>query len=173
MNQAPLVNIRPMRLSDIPKVLRIEHASFHSPWSEDSFRAELRDPELAYPIVAEDHQGTFCGYAIFHHIIDEIHLVNIAVAPEQRRKGYADKLVRAVLHLGEALGGRYFTLEVRATNHSAQALYLKHGFNAIAIRKGYYQDQNEDALVMVLEGKPGANLSDVLLEPSLAKIPGE
>jgi len=156
-----------MRLSDIAKVLRVEHASFPSPWSEDSFRAELRDPELSYPLILEDIDGTFCGYAIFHHIIDEIHLVNIAVAPEQRRKGYADKLVRTVLHLGEALGGRFFTLEVRASNHAAQALYLKHGFHSVALRKGYYQDEGEDALVMVLEGRPQVDLSDVSLDPVL------
>lgn len=159
-----------MTCDDLPDVLRVEHCSFNSPWSKQAFEAELATTEFVNPLVLEDEQGTFSGYAIYHHIIDEIHLVNIAVASEKRRKGYGDVLVRSVLALGRAVGAKFYTLEVRASNHAAQALYLKHSFRAVALRKNYYSDTGEDALVMIFKGTPDVEVDDILFSAELRKI---
>ncbi len=146
------MTIREMRLGDLPTVLAIDRQSFSMPWSERSYRFELLENPAAHLLVAQDDEGTVVGYVGFWLIVDEAHISTLAVHPERRRQGIGERLLRAALTWAAALGADLATLEVRASNHAAQALYDKHGFLVVGRRKNYYRDDGEDALLMTLEG---------------------
>jgi len=168
MNEsASALTVRSMREDDLPQVLLIERVSFPSPWSSIAFQSELSNRSRARCIVLDDAEGELAGYAIMHCVLDEVHLVNIATHPDKRGQGNGDKLLRAVLHLGREWGGAYFTLEVREHNNVAQRLYEKYEFHKVAIRKGYYSDTGEDAVVMVLTGAPYPPVNDLHFQSEL------
>ncbi|MBI3609056.1 MAG: ribosomal protein S18-alanine N-acetyltransferase [Nitrospirae bacterium] len=131
---------------DLDEVLAIERTSFSNPWTEGMFLAELREnPFAQFLITVRD--GAIIGYAGGWLIVDELHLLNLAVHPDFRRRGVADQLVDRLFRCG---GGRITkaSLEVRRSNGAAIALYERFGFHSVGVRPRYYMDPSEDALVM-------------------------
>ncbi len=141
------VTISPMRLEDIGRVLQIEEASFPTPWPHDAYAHELRENRLACYLVARAMRQVI-GYTGMWVILDEAHVTTLAVDPEYRRQRVGERLLVALLEEAMRRGARWVTLEVRKSNTPAQRLYRKYGFKDIGIRKGYYSDNHEDAIVM-------------------------
>lgn len=138
---------RLMTLNDIDEVLKIEHASFTLPWSREAFYNELLNNHFSKYILLED-EGKIIGYCGLWVIIDEAHITNVAVLPEYRGKKLGEALMLKVMEVARESGALRMTLEVRVSNHVAQSLYRKLGFEDGGIRKRYYSDNQEDALIM-------------------------
>jgi len=141
------VIIRPMRKEDVEEVLEIEKLSFSTPWSKEAFISEVTKNSCAKYIVAEV-DNKIVGYGGFWVVVDEGHITNIAVHPEYRSKGIGSKIMEGLIELAKKNGIISMTLEVRESNIVAQHLYAKFGFRPLGRRKGYYQDNNEDAIIM-------------------------
>lgn len=143
--------IRRMTNTDVDEVVRLEALSYgEHHWSKESFYNEL-DNNLAHYYCAVDAEGTLLGYAGSWHIFDEAHITTLSVHPEFRKRGIAQKLLFQVIDDCYKNKIKYITLEVRESNVAAISLYQKNGFKSIGTRKGYYQDNNEDALIMFTE----------------------
>jgi ribosomal-protein-alanine N-acetyltransferase len=144
-----------MTEADLDAVMAIEKASFPAPWPREIFQGELRDPQLAHLFVARlaagDCQGRVAGYTCAWLIIDELHITNFAVHPAFRRRHVGQQLLAGVLAQARTRGARQAILEVRASNRAAQRLYGSLGFAPVAVRKHYYTDDREDAIVMFLD----------------------
>ena len=147
--------IRRMRTEDLDEVTALENATFATPWSRESFRQELERNVAARYLVAET-DGRIIGYAGAWIILDESHITNIAVAEAYRGRGVGRMLTEALLQLLSNLGAAYATLEVRVSNERAQNLYRSLGFVSVGKRKRYYEDNQEDALLMVCDHMPEA-----------------
>ncbi|MBS6791072.1 ribosomal protein S18-alanine N-acetyltransferase [Megasphaera sp.] len=141
------VTIRRAVLQDLPDIIAIEEASFSSPWSHQSLRAEF-DNRVARYYVLEGDDGTVAAYADLWLIADEGQLANIAVHPSARGLGYGETLLRTAMEALFHDGCRSVFLEVRLSNAAAIALYEKLGYEKTAIRKGYYSQPVEDAYIM-------------------------
>ncbi|MBM7553249.1 ribosomal protein S18-alanine N-acetyltransferase [Thalassobacillus pellis] len=141
------VNIRDMSEGDLEEVMRIEHASFSVPWTRKSFEQELNENKYASYFIIEDEQGVF-GYCGLWMIIDEAHITNIALLPEYRGGGYGARLFEHTVEKAKEAGAILLSLEVRVSNLQAQHMYRKFGLVPGGIRKNYYTDNGEDALVM-------------------------
>jgi ribosomal-protein-alanine N-acetyltransferase len=144
--------IRPMTDADLPGVTALERAIFSDPWSESFFRSELRQP-LVHARIAE-RDGAVAGYSMAWLGHGVGHLGNLATAPAHRRRGVARALIDELLVRAAELEVRAITLEVRVANAEAQALYRGYGFRVAGVRRGYYRDTGEDALI--LEWRPRA-----------------
>lgn len=144
---APEVTFRAMRFPDIPEICEIEQESFTAPWSEQAFGNELTHNHFAHYVVME-HEGRIIGYAGMWIIIDEAHVTNIAVREGYRGRKLGERLFAELAMKAYRLGAQRMTLEVRVSNAVAQRLYEKFGFQEAGLRKGYYSDNNEDALIM-------------------------
>ncbi len=143
-------DVDPMLPSDLDEVLAIEEASFVVPWSRESFLFELQANPYARNFVMR--QGTkIVAFTCLWVVYDELKINNIAVDEEERRKGYAATLLRWILEFGRSHGCTEATLEVRPSNFAARALYVAHGFRQVGLRKGYYRDTQEDAILMAAE----------------------
>ena len=140
--------LTPMTEEHIPQIAALERACFSHPWSEDALRDELWN-DSAVVVVAEGEDGTVLGYAGLQTVLDEGYINNVAVDPRFRRQGVAGQLVEAFLRFGAARLA-FLTLEVRASNAPAIALYEKYGFTQAGRRRDYYDDPREDALLMTL-----------------------
>lgn len=138
-----------MNAEHIPQIAALEKTCFSHPWSEELLRQALWN-EAAAIVVAEGENGTVLGYAGVSTVLDEGYIDNVAVAPQFRRQGVADELIAALVRFGRAKLA-FLTLEVRASNAPAIALYAKHGFREAGRRKNYYDDPKEDAILMTLE----------------------
>lgn len=149
-----LLKIRKMTEHDIEEVWQIERDLFSIPWSKASFLFEAGNNRNSYAIIGT-HKGTIAGYAVGWFVADELHIGNIAVVRYLQGKGAGKQLLESLL--GEAFKRsiRHATLEVRVSNVRAINLYRGYGFKGIALRKRYYSDNGEDALVMLAEIKPG------------------
>jgi ribosomal-protein-alanine N-acetyltransferase len=139
--------IMPMTLEDLDEVLAIERASFQTPWSRGAFRYELTQNRVARSLVVRAGRE-IAGYLCLWEIGHEIHVTNLAVHPEYRRRGIARMLLGSMLEEARARSVELVFLEVRPTNTEALNLYESLGFRVIGRRKGYYFDTGEDALVM-------------------------
>lgn len=159
--------IRFMRLKDVDQVAEIEQATFARPWSRESFRSEVTRNAVARYLVAEE-DGRILGYAGAWIILDESHITNIAVREEARGRGIGKKLTAELLQVLSNLGASYATLEVRVSNLRAQNLYKSLGFVSVGKRKRYYEDNNEDAFLMVCEHMPEVD-PDYTEEPWIEK----
>jgi ribosomal-protein-alanine N-acetyltransferase len=122
--------------------------SFSAPWTREMFDQELHHSDVSDSLVAQ-LEGRVAGYVLWWYVVDEVHIVNVAVHPSFRRRGVARRLLQAVFERAAARGMSIATLEVRVHNEAAIGLYDSLGFRQIAIRKGYYADNGEDALVML------------------------
>ena len=145
--------IRRMVSEDVDAVTAIEQATFAMPWSRESFLREMEKNVAARYLVAE-RNGRVIGYAGAWVILDESHITNIAVAEAERGKGVGRALVEALMRYISNLGAAYATLEVRVSNLRAQRLYESVGFIRVGKRKRYYEDNGEDAWLMVCEHMP-------------------
>ena len=137
--------VRRLTYGDLPAVLAIERRSFQTPWSLAMFVLELSKPSGICLCMPGD-EGRLAGYLVCSRYADVWHLMNIAVAPEQRRRGVATELMERLFE--RAGPGARFTLEVRTSNRSAIAMYERFGFKPSGHRRRYYHDNGEDALVM-------------------------
>jgi len=141
------VAFREMKLEDIPQIIEVEHESFTVPWTADAFRNELLHNQYAHYIVMEQ-DDRIIGYVGMWLIFDEAHITNIAIREKYRGKKLGFRLLKELVQEARALGADKMTLEVRVSNHVAQKLYAKFGFRPVGLRKGYYSDNHEDALIM-------------------------
>ncbi len=146
------VIIRRMTMADVEGVAAVEAATFPHPWSRDAFVSEMNNVAARY-LVAEKN-GCIIGYAGAWIIIDESHITNIAVLKEERGQGIGRVLTHGLLQYLSNLGAAYATLEVRRSNEVAQNLYTSLGFIRLGVRKRYYEDNGEDALIMVCDHMP-------------------
>lgn len=137
----------PMAVGDLDQVLDIERASFPTPWTRAAFCYEIEQNKVARCTVLRGRRG-IVGYLCLWEIGHEIHITNLAVHPEWRRRGMARQLLGAALIEGVARGVTLAFLEVRPSNTRALALYESLGFQVIGRRNGYYFDTGEDALIM-------------------------
>ena len=133
---------------EINAVLVVEEASFSNPWSREMYLAELENKGISFCFVAKDEHGRVAGFCSFWHVLDELHINNLAVLPEFRRAGVAASLLKRVLQEGAALGAQRATLEVRRSNDAARLLYERFGFSIASVRRAYYTKPVEDALVL-------------------------
>ncbi|HZK18530.1 MAG TPA: ribosomal protein S18-alanine N-acetyltransferase [Clostridia bacterium] len=141
------VSFSDMELEHIPEVRDIEEASYTAPWSESAFTYEVLHNHVADYIVAL-FGNQVIGYAGMWTILDEAHITNIAVAPDWRSRGVGFMLVKELMRRAVSIGLKKMTLEVRPSNKYAISLYKKLGFKEYGLRKRYYVDNNEDAIIM-------------------------
>jgi ribosomal-protein-alanine N-acetyltransferase len=148
------LRIEPMRVDDLDAVLAIERVSFPHPWSRQAFLYELRENRVArlwvarLPGAGAEVEAPIVGYLCLWLIADEMHVTNFAVDPTHRQRGFGRHLLGTLLELYRRNGARRAALEVRPSNHSARRLYEAFGFRQVGLRKGYYFDTGEDALLM-------------------------
>lgn len=142
------LKVMPMCVEDLEGVITIENHSFATPWSRNSFLHELLENERAIYLVAKDEFDRLVGYIGMWIIFDEGHITNLAVHPNFRRRGAGSLLLKGLINYGQREGVKYLTLEVRRSNETAQRLYYKYGFVHMGVRRKYYLDNNEDALIM-------------------------
>ena len=139
--------IRQMRFTDLNRISAMEKEIFSSPWSRRTFEGELSNNTWSISLVVE-HKGEVIGYSVSWIVADELHIANIAVAPKHRRLGVSKELLYNLMSVIAKKHIRIVHLEVRQTNYAAIALYQKLGFEIVGIRRGYYQDTDEDAMLM-------------------------
>lgn len=153
---APGPLVEPMEAADLEAIVEIERVSFRTPWGRDVFQEEA-SREWAHIWVARAAPGgPAVGFVNFWLVRDEIHILNVAVLPAERRRGYAAEMLRKTLTFAWKHHVRYLTLEVRRSNLGAIKLYKSFDFKPIGIRPNYYSDDREDAIVMMLTlGSPG------------------
>ena len=149
------VRIRRMTLSDVDGVHAIEAATFPKPWSREDFVKEMTQNACARYLVAEA-EGEIVGFAGAWIVLDEAHITNIAVTQPCRGRGIGRALTKALLQYAANLGVVYATLEVRKSNAVAQTLYQSLGFEYVGVRKRYYEDNGEDALLYCCQHMPDA-----------------
>lgn len=146
--------IRRMRPEDLETVMHVERLAFAHPWSTELFRREL-DHDWSTVLLAEeradDGSVVLLGFVIYWLVHDEVHVLNVAIHPAQRRRGVARALLHACLRDGQAHGAVLATLEVRKSNEAALGLYKGLGFRAVGMRPNYYVDEGEDAVVMLCD----------------------
>jgi ribosomal-protein-alanine N-acetyltransferase len=139
--------VRGGKPEDLPAVEAIELACFGDPWSRAALASELQIDRLRLPLVAE-RAGCVVGYLMAWRIVDQLHVLNIAVRRDRQRSGVGTALLRAAAAAAARAGLAELTLEVRRGNRSARSFYRRHGFVEIGVRPGYYPDTGEDALVL-------------------------
>ncbi|WP_338752888.1 ribosomal protein S18-alanine N-acetyltransferase [Bacillus sp. FJAT-52991] len=141
------IAVREMTLDDVEQVYEIEKSSFTVPWTKESFYKEIDNNLFALYHVAES-EGQLVGYCGMWLVLDESQITNIAILPSYRGHGFGEKLLVHVMKAAKEKGAAVMTLEARVSNTTAQNLYKKLGFQPGGIRKNYYSDNQEDALVM-------------------------
>ena len=143
----PAALVRRMRLEDIEHVSRLERRCYSLPWSSSAYVTEVGNPS-AYYIVATETDNTVVGYAGMWVVMDELHITTIAVDPSRRGRRIGERLLLDLTEEGIRRGASRATLEVRERNAVARRMYEKYGFEDIAIRKNYYSDNGENAIIM-------------------------
>lgn len=138
-----------MTWEHLEDVLEVEKLSFMTPWSREDFEQEIgRNRCALYKVLIEE--GRVAAYGGMWLVADEAHITNIAVHPDFRKRGFGDKILKNMIGTAADKGIKSMTLEVRKSNFQALGLYEKNGFQVTAVRKKYYKDTNEDALIMWL-----------------------
>ena len=145
------IKIKPMEKADIDSVIAIEEKAYgpHH-WSKESFMGELSN-ELARYFSVFNENGDLIAYCGCWQILEEAHITHIAVHPDFRQKHIGEAMLKTIIDECYKNMAKYITLEVRVGNKPAIGLYEKYGFKSLGTRKGYYQDNNEDALIMWTE----------------------
>jgi ribosomal-protein-alanine N-acetyltransferase len=146
--------IRALQLRDLPAIDDIERESYATPWSRSMFAGELAKASSVCLGAFEEDTGELVGYLIVSRYVDAWHVMNIAVDPPMRRGGIATALLERLFELTTGDGRRGYTLEVRVSNTGAINLYEGLGFQPRGIRRGYYTDNREDALIMWRDPQP-------------------
>ena len=153
------VRVVPMTADHLDEVAELERICFSVPWSRKMLAEELENLLSAF-LVALDDSGRVVGYAGVQVVLDEGYITNVAVRPECRRQGIAAKLLQVFLDFAKANHLAFLTLEVRASNYDAIALYGSRGFRSVGRRKNYYEHPKEDAIIMTLEFENGTEDTD-------------
>ena len=153
------VRIVPMTADHLDEVAELERICFSTPWSRNMLAEEL-DNALSAFLVALDDSDQVVGYAGLQVVLDEGYITNVAVRPECRRQGIASKLLQVFLDFAEANQLAFLTLEVRASNYDAIALYGTRGFRSVGRRKNYYEHPKEDAIIMTKEFDHGTETTE-------------
>jgi len=141
-----VIDVRRLQLRDLAAIEVIERSAYPTPWSRSMFAGELSKPSSICLGAFDD--DVLIGYLITSRYVDAWHVMNVAVAPELRRRGIASTLLGRLFELTETDDRRGYTLEVRVSNTGAIALYEGLGFETRGVRRGYYTDNREDALIM-------------------------
>jgi len=137
--------------ADIPAVLVIEGLSFPNPWSDATFRGEVQNKGISFPVaIVHELDQKVVGYILYWQIRDEVQITNIAIHPDFRGRGIGETVLKVILKEVRGKGATFVTLEVRSSNTPAISLYRKLGFKVLGMRKGYYRNPVEDAYVMGL-----------------------
>jgi ribosomal-protein-alanine N-acetyltransferase len=142
------VILRRLAVHDLGAIERIEQRSYPTPWSRSMFAGELAKPSSVCLGAFDAETEALLGYAIVSRYVDAWHVMNLAVDPENRRRGIGTALLERLFEVTSGDGQRGYTLEVRVSNSGAIRLYERAGFRARGIRRGYYTDNREDALIM-------------------------
>jgi [ribosomal protein S18]-alanine N-acetyltransferase len=142
------IEFRKLKLRDLNSIEEIERSSYPTPWSRSMFAGELAKPSSICLGAIEVDADRLVGYLIISRYVDAWHVMNIAVADDYRRRGIATRLMERLFELTSVDGRRGYTLEVRVSNEAAIHLYESLGFKARGVRRGYYTDNREDALIM-------------------------
>ena len=143
-----LIELRRLTLSDLTEIEPIERDAYPTPWSRSMFAGELSKPTSVALGAFDADSGRLIGYLIVSRYVDAWHVMNVAVASSHRRRGIASQLLHELFELTAGDARRGYTLEVRVSNVVAIALYEKLGFRTTGLRRGYYTDNREDALIM-------------------------
>ena len=151
---ASKVDFRRLELRDLNAIESIERASYPTPWSRSMFAGELAKPSSISLGAFHPETGRLLGYLIISRYVDAWHVMNVAVAPEHRRRKIASMLLEQLFEQTAGEGRRGYTLEVRVSNDVAIRLYERAGFKPRGIRRGYYTDNREDALIMWRDPEP-------------------
>ena len=151
-----------LQIHHLDDVLKIERVSFKTPWSRVAFVHEIQFERSFFKVIKVG--GQLVGYGGFWLVLDEAHISNIAIHPDYRRQGFGKMLLAHLLEEGAAKGATVATLEVRRSNIAAQRLYESFAFKVVAVRKRYYSDENEDALIMCNDNIAGT--LEALTDPS-------
>lgn len=146
----PGVLMAPMLADDLDAVLAIEHKSFSMPWTDTMFLSEMRQGPNSQLLVArlEKRPTTIVGYVGYRAVLDEMHVMIVAVAPAWRRRGIAQRMLSEAMEQARQADCARAILEVRASNVGAQQLYYRLGFAPVGVRPKYYQRPSEDALIL-------------------------
>ncbi len=171
--------LRVMEVSDLPRVMEIERASFSTPWTPATFLGLLGRPDSH--LVAAEIEGRVVAYAAFWQVLDQAELGDIAVDPEWRQRGLGALVLQHVLDQATQQGVRELYLEVRESNRTAQRLYERHGFRIVGRRRNYYSGPREDARVLrvllqeaapaVQQDAPASSQQDAPASPPLGGPP--
>jgi len=144
-------DVEPMKLGDLDAVMEIEGASFRSPMPARMALEEM-GREWAHIDIVRDRAGrNVAAFSNYWVVADEVHLLNLATHPEARRAGHASRLLAHIIEVGRERKCRFVTLEVRRSNAAAVRLYRRFGFRAVGVRPNYYAEDQEDAIVMLLD----------------------
>ena len=144
------VQLRKLALADLGAIEKIERRSYPTPWSRSMFAGELAKPSSIClgAFDADGDEGTLVGYLIVSRYVDAWHVMNVAVDPDHRGRGIASTMLERLFEVTADDARRGYTLEVRVSNETAIRLYERLGFRSRGIRRGYYTDNREDALIM-------------------------
>jgi ribosomal-protein-alanine N-acetyltransferase len=142
------VELRRLSMRDLTAIEEIERRSYPTPWSRSMFASELAKPSSICLGAFDLETDELVGYLVISRYVDAWHVMNVAVTPEHRRRGIATTLLERLFELTAGRGRRGYTLEVRVSNTDAIRLYEQLGFRPRGVRRGYYTDNREDALIM-------------------------
>jgi ribosomal-protein-alanine N-acetyltransferase len=153
MSRPSPITPRPATDDDITAVLRIERASHSQPWTDAQFLDELKTPQSAFLVLTDDETDEIVsGFIIYRELLGETHILNVAVDPKERRRGWGKRLVQLAINDAYRRGDERVFLEVRVGNAAARALYAAMGFKEAGRRKGFYSN-GEEAIFMELRLK--------------------
>jgi ribosomal-protein-alanine N-acetyltransferase len=141
-----------MTEEDLEEILAIEQASYRTPWSRRAFESEIRASHANPLVLGQSDPPFVIGYVCSWRTLDECHILNVAVHPSFRRMGLAAQMIDHLLDTCQRDGVLHYFLEVRVSNEGAISLYKKYGFKVCGVRRRYYADTGEDALIMQRRG---------------------
>jgi ribosomal-protein-alanine N-acetyltransferase len=142
--------------ADMTEVMATERAAYETGWPSTAFERELTQNAMArYVVLREGESGRLAGFGGLWLMVEEAHVVTVAVLPEVRRNGYGAAIVHGLMNVAIENGMSVATLEVRTSNQAARALYGRYGFYEVGLRKRYYSDNHEDAVIMTTEDIQG------------------
>jgi [ribosomal protein S18]-alanine N-acetyltransferase len=150
----PSIQLRRLELRDLGAIEEVEQRSYPTPWSRSMFAGEIAKPSSVCLGAFDAENGALAGYLIVSRYVDAWHVMNIAVSPDYRRHGIARRLLAELFDVTVDDGQRGYTLEVRVSNADAIRLYEQMGFRGRGVRRGYYTDNREDALIMWRDPAP-------------------